>query len=321
MPMREYLLQHEKTIPLTITPDSMKIRSPDTFVSWIQDNRFSLKQSLHKIGAILFRGFDLSTPAEFERVIRAFEADLRRYVEGQSQRERVCGEIYTSTHYPASETVTLHNELSYTKYPPRYIYFLCVKPPKDLGETPIVDCRTVLERLSPECLNRFRNRGILYVKNMHDGQKFGFGKSWIEHFETDDTARIEAHLKANGAVYEWLPNNVLRTSQVRPAIGLHPETREMIWFNQASLWHFSNFGKMGQQLLSILGEEHMATNAFFENGEPIESSLLDEVRNVMWNEATFFPWQQGDLLFVDNFLVAHGRNRYMGDRVVLVALS
>jgi alpha-ketoglutarate-dependent taurine dioxygenase len=33
-----------------------------------------------------------------------------------------------------------------------------------------------------------------------------------------------------------------------------------------------------------------------------------------------FPWQAGDAMFVDNFLVAHGRAPFTGDREVQVAL-
>ena len=49
--------------------------------------------------------------------------------------------------------------------------------------------------------------------------------------------------------------------------------------------------------------------------------MLQEVREVMWNEATFFPWQAGDLLFLDNHLAAHGRNSFSGARSILVGLS
>ncbi len=33
-----------------------------------------------------------------------------------------------------------------------------------------------------------------------------------------------------------------------------------------------------------------------------------------------FPWSAGDVMVLDNFRVAHGRNRYEGHRDVQVAL-
>jgi alpha-ketoglutarate-dependent taurine dioxygenase len=33
-----------------------------------------------------------------------------------------------------------------------------------------------------------------------------------------------------------------------------------------------------------------------------------------------FRWQRGDLLLVDNFLVAHGRMPFRGERRILVAI-
>ena len=48
-----------------------------------------------------------------------------------------------------------------------------------------------------------------------------------------------------------------------------------------------------------------------------KSNLLDRVRETAWREASFFACQRGDLLFLNNHLVAHGRNRFSGARRIL----
>jgi alpha-ketoglutarate-dependent taurine dioxygenase len=320
--VRETRLDAGPTLPLVISPDAPAERPAAALEAWIRERARALEARLLEVGGILFRGFEVADAPGFARVAQAFGRPLQAYVEGQSQRERVHGRVYTSTSYPARERVTLHNELSYVAAPPRHIFFCCLVPAAEGGETPIVDGRRVLEWLPPPVLEAFRSRGIQYVKNMHGGGTgSGFGKSWQEHFETDEREAVEAHLRANGVDFEWLADGTLRTRQVRPALGRHPETGEAIWFNQASLWHVSNLGRHGRTLLRTLGEAHLPTHACFENGEPIADELLAAVRATTWERASFFPWQAGDVLWLDNHLVAHGRSPFSGERRILVAMG
>jgi alpha-ketoglutarate-dependent taurine dioxygenase len=41
----------------------------------------------------------------------------------------------------------------------------------------------------------------------------------------------------------------------------------------------------------------------------------------MWDNAISFRWERGDVLLLDNYLVAHGRNPYEGPRKILVAMG
>jgi alpha-ketoglutarate-dependent taurine dioxygenase len=48
---------------------------------------------------------------------------------------------------------------------------------------------------------------------------------------------------------------------------------------------------------------------------------MDEIRGAYDSETVKFDWQRGDLLLVDNMLVAHGREPFTGNRKVLVAMA
>lgn len=216
-------------------------------------NKSFLTKNLQQYGGILFRGFPISTAAEFNSVVQTIEPRTLTYIEGQSPRTKVHDQIYTSTEYPANQTITLHNELSYTHNPPKKIFFFCEIPPQIDGETPITDCRKIYEKMNPQIRDRFVSEKICYVKNMHGGNQFG--KSWQQTFETSERNVVENYLKEKQIDFAWEKNGGLTTTQIHSAAIRHPDTDEMCWFNQASLWHYSNLGSMGDQLLQMLGEK------------------------------------------------------------------
>ncbi len=317
--MRETFLFADRRPPLTITPETTEERTLESLEAWIQEQRHGIARKLEQVGAVLFRGFHVSSACDFHRASRAFRPELRDYIEGHSPRKKIADGIYTSTHYPASETITLHNELAFTNDPPRFLFFFCETPPIEQGETPILDGRYLLTKLPSQVVDAFTGRGILYISRLHGGA--GLGKSWKESFATADRNEVESHLDREGTEYEWLPEDTLQIRHIRPALSVHPATRERVWFNNACVFHRSDKGEVGEMIVETMGEQALPTDAFFENGDPIDASLLDTVRRTSWAEASFFPWSGGDVLFLDNYLAAHGRNSFSGERRVLVAMG
>ncbi len=53
-------------------------------------------------------------------------------------------------------------------------------------------------------------------------------------------------------------------------------TGEMVWFNQAHLFHFSSFqSKVREALLSFYQENELPRNAYYGDNSPIESTVLE----------------------------------------------
>ena len=71
----------------------------------------------------------------------------------------------------------------------------------------------------------------------------------------------------------------------------------------------------------VFDEQDLPRNAYFGDGSPIPDSDLDLIREAYRTSEVAFPWRQGDVLLLDNMLVAHGRNPYQGARRILAALS
>jgi len=48
---------------------------------------------------------------------------------------------------------------------------------------------------------------------------------------------------------------------------------------------------------------------------------MDDIRELYRRLAVSLPWQEGDILMLDNMLTAHGRNPYLGERKIVVAMG
>jgi len=286
---------------------------------WAQDKRELIDASLSKHGGLLFRGFGVKTPADFEDFIQTVSGDLLEYRERSSPRRAVSGRVYTSTEHPADQNIFLHNENSYQQTFSKKIFFFCETPAEKGGETPIADCRKVFAQINPDVRERFTEKGWMYVRNYGDG----FGLPWQTVFQTEDKRDVEEHCRKNKIQFEWKEGNRLRTRATLPAALKHPQTGEMTWFNHATFFHLTTLEEWAQEALLEEFErpDDMPTNTFYGNGSPIEQEVLDELREIYRRQTVVFPWERGDVLMLDNLLVAHGRTPYKGARRILVAMS
>ena len=114
----------------------------------------------------------------------------------------------------------------------------------------------------------------------------------------------------------------LRTRQRCPAVARHPKTGEAAFFNQIQLHHVSCLEPgVRDSLLAMLGEEWLPRNVYYGDGSPIEDAIVGETRELSRECAVQFPWQERDILMVDNMLVAHGREPFTGPRKIVVAMG
>lgn len=283
-----------------------------------QSIRDSLDDSLRTAGGVLFRGFNVATPIDFKRFAASFGAPLASYEFGSTPRSKVFAGVYSSTEYPAHQFIPLHNEQAYTRPWPARIWFHCIKASETGGETPICDSRLIYQRMPAEIREAFASRELLYVRNYSGALDL----PWQKVFNTEDRAQVERYCQDNDIEWEWKADGELRTRQRCAAVLQHPETGEWVWFNQAHLFHVSAIEPgVRASLLAAVGEENLPRHVYFGDGSAIPDAMLDTVRAVYDQTAVSFPWEPGDILMLDNRLVAHGRNPYTGDRKVIVAMA
>ncbi len=91
--IKESLLRADTRLPLLLEPAVAGLSLPQ----WATGKTDFIAQKLRSNGAILFRGFSVSTVDEFELFLQLLVGDLFHYSYRSTPRTQVSGRIYTST--------------------------------------------------------------------------------------------------------------------------------------------------------------------------------------------------------------------------------
>ncbi|PCC14205.1 MULTISPECIES: TauD/TfdA family dioxygenase [unclassified Pseudoalteromonas] len=284
---------------------------------WALQHRQQVLELLQRHGAVLLRGLKVNSSKKFSEVLtNLFDSELLEYRYRSTPRTGMKGNVYTATEYSCDEVIQQHNENAYSDSWPDYLGFLCLIEPEQGGRTPICDSREIYRQLPREIVSAFEEKGVMYVRNYGD-----VDLPWQEVFQTTEKQDVEAYCQAHSLRFIWLPGDRLRTIQVNPAVQIHPQTQERIWFNQAHLFHVSSFAQAEQDaLLQSYGEKGLPRNAYFGDGSPIPLEYLQQIRQTYERNLRSFDWQKNDLLLLDNLKFTHGREPFVGNRKILVGM-
>jgi alpha-ketoglutarate-dependent taurine dioxygenase len=299
-------------MPLIIRPATENV----DLAEWIAANHDELDTYFDKYGAIVFKGFGLKSAGDFERAAAAVSPEL--FAEyGDLPQESTTERIYHSTPYPEDKMILFHNESSHLPQWPIRQFFFCVIPSQEGGATPLLDCRRVYEALDPELRREFAEKGLTYVRNFAEG----IDVPWQDFFHTDDKEEVERMCTEAGMACEWTANG-LRIKQVSPAVAAHPRTGEKLFFNQIQLHHVSCLDEDTRSALGqLFAEEDMPRNVYFGDGTPIPDEVVDRIGELYEELCVEPPWEAGDMIALDNMLVAHARRPFRGERKILVAMA
>jgi len=181
-----------KTFPLVLgcqTPAA----TLDDAVAWVTDHRAEVLQESATHGAILFRGFPLSTPADLDAFVTAFGLENFAYDQSLSNAVRVnkTPRVFTANEAPPSVTIFLHHEMAQTPIYPSRLFFFCEHAAETGGATPICRSDVLWERLANQCPQFARDceaKGLRYTNVMptENDANSGMGRGWQSTLRTKD---------------------------------------------------------------------------------------------------------------------------------------
>ncbi len=308
-------LLENQALPTLVKPKMEGLSLPQ----WASVNRAFVESELYRRGALLFRGFNPVDIEAFNQFVVAVgsEAPLA-YRDRTTPRSEVVKGIYTATDFPPENSIFQHNEGTYWRQWPAKLFFYCVIAPETGGATPISNTRNVYLRIPEPIRTRFEERHWMLVRNYGDG----LGLPWQEVFQTQDPAEVEAFCREADIVFEWKKDNRLRTRQVRPAVACNPNTGEKVWFNHATFFHSSSLDTdVREAFLREFGDDGLPYNTCYGDGQAIPDEEARLLHSIYEEETVSFPWQEGDVMLLDNMTIAHGRLPFTGRRKVLVAMT
>ncbi|KAK6921794.1 TauD/TfdA-like domain [Dillenia turbinata] len=299
-----------ETIPLVLEPKEPNEgnNSIDSLLETLKKNKEWFEEMLINHSAILIRGFDVKNAEDFNEIVEAFGWEDIRYV-GPAPRTHVHKRVWTANEGPLSEFIYYHHEMVLIKEYPKKVILFCETPPPEGGETPFVPSFKVTEKMLkefPEEVEEMEEKGLKYwfIALSNNDTSSMRGRGWEDAFLTSDRKEAETRANALGMDVEWLPNGAAKTILGPRSLTKVFDGRKgrRMWFNTVAGMH---------------GKEH--SHAIMADGTEIPEHVVKRCGEIIEEESIQFKWEKGDVLFLDNLALLHGRRPSLPPRRVLVA--
>ena len=255
-------------------------------------------------GGVIFRGFAADRKG-YEQFTRQFASDFVLPMM-RVARPKVAGDADATTAHVdvGSHGMGLHQELSFTPIRPDAIWLWCEKAAGHGGETTLADGTKIWARLSAEHKQLFATQRL----------KFSFGGTVSGVAELFHVAAEQLHAtlaRHAPALTYTQTGDQLAFTYLTPAM---QKTR----FGHAET--FANFLLFSQTSAACGHPEASRVMAMlrFEDDQPIPAALVKELEAIAEPLIYPIPWRSGDLAFIDNTRMMHGRRGFeaTSDRTV-----
>ena len=227
---------------------------------------------------------------------------------------------------PPPFKIGLHQEMAYMPAFPRLVAFYCRQPADAGGETPICDMRRVTARVPAALRERFAERGVMYLRTFAapgaraDGPRRPSGHAVrrippavddaFGTTERDEVERLRGARRRLPLARRRQRDGVARRQRAAHA-SAHRRNR-VVQPGERAAPEPALDGRASYRYLQRMygGRAAFPYEIRYGDGSPMPFDDLVAIYDAFDDEERAFPWQAGDVLVVDNMLVAHGRNPY-----------
>lgn len=321
---------------LSYTKPSGRLSS-GTFIEALRADREFLTQALQENGLLIIRGTPLEGPHDFKKAVFAFNEDVMEYLSGARVRDPHDPEqlVYVPTAVPSYLPNLLHSEQAYQINIPSKIAFFCKKASPFGGTSRFGDAAAINDSLSTELKERFQQKQLRFDRSLicqggviqflsRFTKALSVAVSWQVNFATRDRNQVEAICRKNAQAFQWMPNGDLQLQTTISPTRVHPLTGKRCWLNSAHLfqihpgvysWVFCMVAKL---YFKISGRTPSICR--FGDGSEIPKADIDQILNHLEAHTFTEHLNPGDLVFVDNHRILHGRDRFFGPRRLYFAM-
>jgi len=195
------------------------------------------------------------------------------------------------------------------------LFFFCEVEAESGGETPIVLSHFVYNKVKdkfPEFVEKLEKCGLIYTRILGEGDDpfSPIGRGWQSVFATSDRVVAEERAAGRGMKLEWTGDRVKTVTGPIPAVKWDERRGRKIWFvNMVAAYTGWKDARNGP-----------VNTVMFGDGSPLPADVIDECGKILEEECVAIPWQQGDILLIDNWAVLHGRRPSKSPRRILASL-
>ncbi len=282
-------------------------------IAWFTEQRDAILKAMDRFGVVFFRGFP-GDSRHFEAIVDVLAPEALPYLGGVSPRAFVHGTVYTASESPQSLAIVQHHEMSYHSYSPRYVAFYCEQPAAYGGATTISDGRSFgrsMDASARRVMDELDEKGVLFVRNYNHHNS----KSWKETWHTSDRSELERKLRDATAEWEWVTDDWLRTRQRKPALIRDPSSGARVVFASINIWQRKFSSRISEAYSLPMWDEEGSQpyQSFFGDGTPIPDEFIELMHRTHDAQLVNIAWQPRDFMLINNFIGAHGKERWRGD--------
>ena len=338
----------EKELPLVIEP--VKEKSFAVLKALLSKSGDWFNKQLDRYGAILFRGFEVESAEQFQKVLELLNVQLESvYHFGSAHRVRITDKVFTSSEAPPDMIIAPHNELNMVPVRPSVLAFFCQVQPALYGETPIINTEKLFYNLSPSLqhkIGNFPQRFVRYVPNhlleiVFEGlsreeitkllQEQGFDFNWEEDGSIDFECSyipLFTHPRTSRLCFCLSIVDCLVSREWYRNIGQRYSFGQSLYYNWLPAKLYKSFQQRLTTAATVVDGSQKRTstlNTYFLNEDGQCTKLTEaeakELGKAEWQNAVIFQWKQGDILVIDNLQVAHSRLNTKLPRKILTAFG